>query len=167
MFFKCEERIRERYLDSPVSLGLSWWSPTEYAELNGISAQCLKIDLAPHRKRWSSHICTCVYLSYLDTYGYTELCRKYEHSKTFGIITSASSNIVWTPAENVENSAARSVGAGRAVVGAGEEVLCWDIKKGELVGRWKDSGCGAEVTSIAQSKADPDIHAVGYVQPLH
>lgn len=70
---------------------------------------------------------------------------------------------MWTPAENVENPAVRSAGAGRAVVGAGEEVLCWDIKKGELVGRWKDSACGAEVTYIAQSKADPDIHAVGYV----
>lgn len=47
------------------------------------------------------------------------------------------------------------------MVGANEEVLSWDIKKGELIGRWKDSDCGAEVTTIAQSKADVDIHAVG------
>ncbi len=76
-------------------------------------------------------------------------------------MTSASSNVVWTAAEDVENPALRSAGAGRAVVGANEEVLSWDIKKGELFGRWKDSDCVAEVTTIAQSTADPDIHAVG------
>lgn len=87
--------------------------------------------------------------------------RKYEHSKTFGIVASAASNIIWAPVENVDNPALRSAGGGRAVVAAGEEVLCWDIKKGELIGRWKDSDCVAEVTTIAQSKSDPDIHAVG------
>ena len=50
-------------------------------------------------------------------------------------------------------------------MGADEEVLCWDIKKGELIARWKDSDCAAEVTTIAQSKADRDIHAVGWVGP--
>ena len=47
-------------------------------------------------------------------------------------------------------------------MGADEEVLCWDLKKGELLGRWKDSNCSAEVTIIARSSADPDIYAVGY-----
>ena len=47
-------------------------------------------------------------------------------------------------------------------MGADEEVLCWDLKKGELLGRWKDSACSAEVTVIAPSRADPDIYAVGY-----
>ena len=47
-------------------------------------------------------------------------------------------------------------------MGADEEVLCWDLKKGELLGRWKDSSCSAEVTVIARSSADPDIYAVGY-----
>jgi len=46
-------------------------------------------------------------------------------------------------------------------VGADEEVLCWDVKKGELLSRWKDNACSAEVTAIAHSKADPDIYAVG------
>lgn len=46
-------------------------------------------------------------------------------------------------------------------MGANEEVLCWDIEGAKLIGRWKDSSCGAEVTTIAQSKKDPDIHAVG------
>lgn len=36
------------------------------------------------------------------------------------------------------------------------------MKKGELLGRWKDSNCNAEVTVIARSNADPDICAVGY-----
>ena len=47
-------------------------------------------------------------------------------------------------------------------MGANEEVFCWDVKKGEMLGRWKDTGCSAEVTVIARSRADPDIHAVGY-----
>ena len=42
-------------------------------------------------------------------------------------------------------------------MGADEEVLCWDLKKGELLGRWKDRSCSAEVTVIARSRADPDI----------
>ena len=54
------------------------------------------------------------------------------------------------------------MGAGKAIVGADEEVLCWDVKKGELLARWKDSNCSAEVTVIARSRADPDIYAVGY-----
>ena len=87
--------------------------------------------------------------------------RKYEHSKTFGLITSASSNIIWSPDENAPSADSRSTGAGRAIVGADEEVLCWDVKKGELLSRWRDSGCNAEVTAIAHSKADPDIYAVG------
>ena len=36
------------------------------------------------------------------------------------------------------------------------------MKKGELLGRWKDSNCNAEVTVISRSNADPDIFAVGY-----
>ena len=88
--------------------------------------------------------------------------RKYEHSKTFGLVTSASSNATWSPDENAKNTVSRASGAGRAIVGADEEVLCWDLKKGELLSRWKDANCSAEVTFIAKSEADPDIYAVGY-----
>lgn len=87
--------------------------------------------------------------------------RKYEHSKTFGVITSGTSNAVWCEDENAQNAVLRSSGAGSAVVGAEEEVLCWDVKKGELLGRWKDSDCSAEVAVIARSHADRDIYAVG------
>ncbi len=61
----------------------------------------------------------------------------------------------------MQSVALRSSGAGRAIVGADEEVLCWDVKKGDLLSRWKDESCSAEVTVIARSPADPDIHAVG------
>lgn len=40
--------------------------------------------------------------------------------------------------------------------------MCWDVKKGELVSRWKDSDCKAEVTVIVRSRADLDVFAVGY-----
>ena len=53
-------------------------------------------------------------------------------------------------------------GSGRAIVAANEEVLCWDIKKGELLSRWRENDCKFQATAIAQSKADPDIIAVGY-----
>jgi U3 small nucleolar RNA-associated protein 12 len=48
------------------------------------------------------------------------------------------------------------------VVGANEDVLCWDIKKGEITGRWSDTSNSAQVTSIRQSYVDNDVFAVGY-----
>ena len=82
------------------------------------------------------------------------------------MITSTSSNVVWTPDERVANTAHRASSAGKAIVGADEEVLCWDVKRGELLGRWKDSDFRAEVTTIAQSRADPEIYAVGLVKSI-
>ncbi|KAH6998260.1 WD40-repeat-containing domain protein [Ilyonectria sp. MPI-CAGE-AT-0026] len=81
---------------------------------------------------------------------------KYEHDKSFGIVASSTSNLVWTSRDRT------GVGAGQAIAAANEEVLCWDIKKGELVGRWRDERCTVPVTAIAQSKADKDVFAVGY-----
>ncbi|KAL8707564.1 MAG: hypothetical protein Q9225_007734, partial [Loekoesia sp. 1 TL-2023] len=86
---------------------------------------------------------------------------KYEHSKTFGLITSSASNVLWAP-EDFQNAALRQSAAGKAIVGADEEVICWDLKKGELLSRWRDKDCVAEVTTIAQSNADPDVFAVGF-----
>ncbi|KAJ5154723.1 Small-subunit processome Utp12 [Penicillium coprophilum] len=85
---------------------------------------------------------------------------KFEHSNTFGLVASASSNAVWAKDDQI--GIARQTGAGRAIVGAGEEVLCWDVKKGELLGRWRDSACRAQVSVITQSMTDEDIFAVGY-----
>jgi U3 small nucleolar RNA-associated protein 12 len=83
--------------------------------------------------------------------------RKYEQLKTFGLVTSSSSNVVWSV-----DTESRTNGSGRAITAANEEILCWDIKKGELLSRWVDEKCKYEVTAIAQSKTDPDIFAVGY-----
>ncbi|KAJ5921987.1 hypothetical protein N7516_009690 [Penicillium verrucosum] len=85
---------------------------------------------------------------------------KFEHSNTFGLVASASSNAVW--AKDDQTGIARQTGAGRAIVGASEEVLCWDVKKGELLGRWRDSACRAQVSVVTQSMTDEDIFAVGY-----
>ncbi|KFA80268.1 hypothetical protein S40288_04554 [Stachybotrys chartarum IBT 40288] len=81
---------------------------------------------------------------------------KYEHSKSFGVVASSTSNIVWTSKDRTGTS------AGQAIVAANEEILCWDIKKGELASRWRDERCAVPVTAIAQSKTDKDIFAVGY-----
>lgn len=89
-----------------------------------------------------------------------DLDRKFEHSKTFGLIASGSSNAIWARDEDSLGTARRT-GSGRAIVGASEEVLCWDVKKGELLGRWRDSACKAQVTVITHSKTDEDIFAVG------
>ncbi|KAI2793277.1 putative WD repeat-containing protein [Penicillium oxalicum] len=86
---------------------------------------------------------------------------KFEHSETFGLIASATSNAIWAKDEQIPGSA-RQTGAGRAIVGASEQVLCWDVKKGELLGRWRDSACRAQVTVVTQSKTDEDLFAVGY-----
>ncbi|KAK7431136.1 beta transducin [Neonectria magnoliae] len=81
---------------------------------------------------------------------------KYEHSKSFGIVASSTSNLVWTSRDRT------GAGAGQAVVAANEEVLCWDIKKGELISRWRDERCAVPATAIARSKTDKDVFAVGY-----
>ncbi|TVY82729.1 putative WD repeat-containing protein [Lachnellula suecica] len=86
---------------------------------------------------------------------------KYEHSKTFGLVNSSTSNVVWA-ADATNSSSTRNTGSGRAVVAANEEVLCWDIRKGELLSRWRDNDCKSQVTALAQSKVDPDVYAVGY-----
>ncbi|KAK3363074.1 hypothetical protein B0T25DRAFT_29449 [Lasiosphaeria hispida] len=81
---------------------------------------------------------------------------KFEPVKSFGLVATSSSNLVWT------NKDRSGTGAGQAIVAANEEVLVWDIKKGELLGRWRDENSKAQVTAITQSKADPDLFAVGY-----
>ena len=91
------------------------------------------------------------------------LLRKYEHTKTFGLINSATANIEWTSDSPAANSSSKITGAGKAIVPANEEVFVWDLKKGELLGRWRDGNCSAQVSTIARSNSDPDIFAVGFV----
>ncbi|KAK3393169.1 hypothetical protein B0H63DRAFT_425001 [Podospora didyma] len=83
---------------------------------------------------------------------------KFEPSKSFGLVATSTSNLVWASYSKEKSS----TGAGQAIVAANEEVLVWDIKKGELLSRWHDENCRAQVTAIAQSRTDPDLFAVGY-----
>ncbi|KAF1968984.1 WD40 repeat-like protein [Bimuria novae-zelandiae CBS 107.79] len=87
---------------------------------------------------------------------------KYEQTDTFGVVATATSNIVWTSEGLAQPGSSRSAGAGRAYAAANEEVLCWDVKKGELLSRWRDSSCTEQVTVICRSDVNPDLYAVGY-----
>ncbi|KAL6712101.1 beta transducin [Coniothyrium glycines] len=87
---------------------------------------------------------------------------KYEQTDAFGVVTTATSNIAWSPEGLTQPGSKRPAGAGRAYAAANEEVLCWDVKKGELLSRWRDSTCTEEVTVICRSEVDPDVFAVGY-----
>ncbi|KAF2858790.1 WD40 repeat-like protein [Piedraia hortae CBS 480.64] len=79
--------------------------------------------------------------------------RKYEPSGSFGTVCTASSNSLWTD----DGSS-----AGRAYVGANENVLCWNVKKGELISRWEDADNKSEVTCLAQHSGRDVLFAVGY-----
>ncbi|KAL9106440.1 MAG: hypothetical protein Q9227_008528 [Pyrenula ochraceoflavens] len=86
---------------------------------------------------------------------------KFEHSSTFGQISTPSCNCLWLP-DTQTNASARSTGGGQAIAGANEDVLLWDIKKGEILSRWSDKSNTAQATVICQSHADNDIFAIGY-----
>ena len=58
--------------------------------------------------------------------------------------------------------AIKTSGSGRAVVAAGEDVLVWEIKTGELLSRWTVTDNHVQVTAIVRSQTDPDVFAVGY-----
>ncbi|KAJ9610028.1 beta transducin [Cladophialophora chaetospira] len=87
---------------------------------------------------------------------------KFEHSKTFGQICTASANVVWDPTSDHEDATASRGGAGRAYVGANADVLVWDLKKSEKTGIWHVEDNNATVTVIHRSQVDPDVFAVGY-----
>jgi U3 small nucleolar RNA-associated protein 12 len=112
------------------------------------------------REIWSNLTCPFP-LTFQFVFSDANNLRKYEHSKALGLIASSTSNVLWT-ADDHSRSSTKNTGAGRAVVAANEEILCWDIKKGELLSRWRDNSCKAQVTAIARSKADSEVFAVGY-----
>ncbi|ODQ52305.1 WD domain, G-beta repeat-containing protein [Saitoella complicata NRRL Y-17804] len=72
-----------------------------------------------------------------------------------GLVASAGANVIYA------NDTGR-IGAGYAVAPALEEVIVWDVKKGEQRSRLRDLDCTAEVTVIARSLANGDMYAVGY-----
>ncbi|KAK6352265.1 hypothetical protein TWF730_009096 [Orbilia blumenaviensis] len=87
---------------------------------------------------------------------------RFAQSRSFGVITSASSNIIWTPDSPVSSKNTSRTSAGLAIVPANEEVLTWDVKKGELLSRWREKNCKSEVTCLKQSRTDEDVFAVGH-----
>lgn len=96
--------------------------------------------------------------------GHVDTSRKFEQSKTFGQICSASANVVWNPTNDHGSSTSKAsvAGAGHAIVSANEEVLTWDIKKGEILSRWGVDDNSAQVTVITRCDAAPELFAVGY-----
>ncbi|KAF9498450.1 WD-repeat-containing protein [Pleurotus eryngii] len=68
-------------------------------------------------------------------------------TQAFGLVCSSSSNSVFD--------------GRRAYVPALEDVLVWDVKKGEMLAMWHDTGHRAEVTCIRRSPKN-DTFAVGY-----
>lgn len=99
----------------------------------------------------------------LEDDNFSEMVRsylKYEQSHSFGTVTSALSNTLWTFEKSSNNSNTKT-GSGVAFVGANEEVLRWDVKKGELLSKWRDGQSTACVTALARSDADRDVYAAG------
>ncbi|RIA92969.1 WD40-repeat-containing domain protein [Glomus cerebriforme] len=74
---------------------------------------------------------------------------RYEPYKTFGVIASASSNVVFSGNDKF------------AIAPALEDVAIWDLKKGTLIGKWHDNDNKSEVTIIAKNPNKVD-YAVGY-----
>ncbi|PFH51427.1 hypothetical protein AMATHDRAFT_74976 [Amanita thiersii Skay4041] len=68
-------------------------------------------------------------------------------TQAFGLVCSPSSNSQYN--------------AKLAYVPALEDVLVWDVKKGQMIAMWHETGHRAEVTCILQSP-QPDLFAVGY-----
>ncbi|KAF2723212.1 WD40 repeat-like protein [Polychaeton citri CBS 116435] len=84
--------------------------------------------------------------------------RKYEAGQTFGTVTTASCNAIWSRSPGSTSS----TGAGRAFVGANEDILCWDVKTSDLAFRLHDSDNSRPVTALSQCAAQPDLIAAGY-----
>ena len=49
-----------------------------------------------------------------------------------------------------------------AYVAALEDILVWDVKKGELLATWHELGLSSPVTALARNPVDRDSFAVGY-----
>ncbi|BFZ53696.1 beta transducin [Savitreella phatthalungensis] len=85
---------------------------------------------------------------------------RFEAAQTFGVICSNNSNAL-VCFDSAVKTVSGPVSAGRAVVPALEDILTWDIKKGEICARWHDDDCRAEVTQIARTDAQ-NFFAAGY-----
>ncbi|KTW29262.1 hypothetical protein T552_01217 [Pneumocystis carinii B80] len=84
----------------------------------------------------------------------------YEFGFSWGVITSYQSNSILV--DDKEINERFKVKNGLAVVPALEDVIIWDIKKGEEVLRWSDFDCKSETTSIKRNLANKYMFGVGY-----
>ncbi|KJR81648.1 U3 small nucleolar RNA-associated protein 12 [Sporothrix schenckii 1099-18] len=91
---------------------------------------------------------------------------KFEPARSFGVVASGTSNLLWAGHSSTSftstSAASTTTGSGHAIVAANEDVLVWDMKKGELLSRWHDDKNTSQVTALAASRADRDVVAVGY-----
>ncbi|GAA5973416.1 hypothetical protein JCM21900_001747 [Sporobolomyces salmonicolor] len=69
-------------------------------------------------------------------------------TESFGVVASASANSIWD--------------GRKAYCPALEDVLVWDVKKGEQVAMWHETGLRSLVTCLTRSPTDWDSFAVGY-----
>lgn len=83
----------------------------------------------------------------------------YEFGFSWGVITSYQSNSILV--DDKEINERFKVKNGLAVVPALEDVIIWDIKKGEEVLRWSDFDCKSETTSIKRNLANKYMFGVG------
>ncbi|KAK9480728.1 WD40-repeat-containing domain protein [Lipomyces japonicus] len=79
---------------------------------------------------------------------------RFEPDAAFGVISS-NCNALW-----LGSSSSSSTSAGRAIVGALESVITWDVKTGERLSKWNEVDIKAEVTALA--KYQDELFAAGY-----
>ncbi|KAG4305834.1 hypothetical protein PORY_000744 [Pneumocystis oryctolagi] len=90
--------------------------------------------------------------------------KNYEFGFSWGIIASYLSNSVFI--DDKETNELFKAKNGLAVVPALEDVIIWDIKKGEEVLRWRDTDGKAETTVIKRNMGNKLMFAAGYEDGL-
>ncbi|KAG4303529.1 hypothetical protein PCK1_000047 [Pneumocystis canis] len=86
--------------------------------------------------------------------------KNYEFGFFWGVISSYLSNSVFVDDKEINEQFKTKNGL--AIVPALEDVIIWDVKKGEEVLRWHDNDGKAETTVIKRNMTNKQIFAVGY-----
>jgi U3 small nucleolar RNA-associated protein 12 len=76
---------------------------------------------------------------------------RHEPTAVFGLIAS---NTAVRPALDADGK--------KAYVAALEDILVWDVKKGQLLATWHEVAHTSSVTALARNPQDKDVFAVGY-----
>jgi len=126
-----------------------------------VHGQILSVDIAPSSIPHHGQVISVSQRQRRMPCSSTNLHSKFERTSTFGQVCSTASNCIWDPRTENESTTSRTA-AGRTFVGANEDVLVWDLKRGDTEARWHASDNKAQVTVICRSQTDPDVFAVGY-----